>query len=192
MSELDHALTTLSSWLKENGIPHMVIGGFAVTVWGEPRFTRDLDVTVSVPVDRFAETIDRISKRFASLAGDPVKFVTETRVLPVMVESVPVDLIFAALPYEEDAIARARPIALMDGTVPICSPEDLILHKIVSPRPRDHEDIEGVFRYRHSELDYGYLDPRVEELADALSDRNMLDWYRELRQRWNSGTGPSM
>jgi hypothetical protein len=71
--------------------------------------------------------------------------------------------------------------------VRICSPEDLILHKIVSSRPRDHEDVEGVFRYRHQELDYEYLDPRVEELADATSDRAMLDWYRGLRRRWSHG-----
>jgi len=177
MPELDDALVKLSSWLTENEIRHMVIGGFAVTVWGEPRFTRDLDVTVSVPSDKFAHTIDLICARFHSLSGDPRRFVTETRVLPIMVEAVPVDLIFAALPYEEEAIARARPIHLKQGSVPVCSPEDLILHKIVSQRPRDHEDIEGVFRYRYAELDYGYLDPRVEELAGALSDRNMLDWY---------------
>jgi len=186
MPELDDALVKLSSWLTENEIHHMVIGGFAVSVWGEPRFTRDLDVTVSVPSDKFANTIDLICARFHSLSGDPRRIVTETRVLPIMVEAVPVDLIFAALPYEEEAIARARPIHLKQGSVPVCSPEDLILHKIVSQRPRDHEDIEGIFRYRHVELDYGYLDPRVEELADALSDRNMLDWYRRLRQRWRN------
>ena len=184
MSELDQALTALSSWLAGNGIAHMVIGGFAVTVWGEPRFTRDLDVTVSVPAERLSESVHLIASQFPSLASDPVKFVTETRVLPIMVESVPVDLIFAALPYEEEAIARARPIKLKSGTVPVCAPEDLILHKIVSHRARDREDIEGVFRYRHAELDYEYLDPRVEELADALSDRSMLDWYRGLRERW--------
>ena len=184
MSELDLALVSLSSWLSDNGIPHMVIGGFAVTIWGEPRFTRDLDVTVSVPASGFAESINLICARFVPLTSDPLKFATETRVLPLMVESVPVDLIFAALPYEEDAIARARPVKIHNAGVPICSPEDLILHKIVSQRPRDHEDIEGVFRYRHSELDYSYLDPRVEELADALSDHSMLAWYRQLRDRW--------
>ena len=186
MPELDDALVKLSSWLTENEIRHMVIGGFAVTVWGEPRFTRDLDVTVSVPPHKFVQTIHLTCARFHSLSSDPLQFVTETRVLPILVEAVPVDLIFAALPYEEEAIARARTIHLKQGSVPVCSPEDLILHKIVSQRPRDHEDIEGVFRYRHAELDYGYLDPRVEELADALSDRNMLDWYRRLRERWRN------
>src|SRR5262245_30618147 len=115
MPELDDALLILSSWLTENEIGHMVIGGFAVTVWGEPRFTRDLDVTISVPADKFEETVNRISQRFASLSQDPVKFATETRVLPIMVESVPVDVIFAALPYEEDAIVRAHRIKLKNG-----------------------------------------------------------------------------
>jgi hypothetical protein len=115
-----------------------------------------------------------------------VKFVTDTRVLPVVVEGTPVDLIFAALPYEEQAIERSKRISLGVGEIQICAPEDLILHKIVSPRLRDHEDIEGVFRYRHSELDFEYLDPRVEELADALANRSMLDWYRGLRRRWEN------
>jgi hypothetical protein len=163
----------------------MVIGGFAVTIWGEPRFTRDLDVTVSVPAEQLESTTARICVAFTSLVTDPVRFVRETRVLPIMVDSVPVDLVFAALPYEEAAIARTRTVTLKHGGVQVCSPEDLILHKIVSQRPRDHEDIEGVFRYRHAELDYAYLDPRIEELADALADRNMLDWYQALRQRWH-------
>jgi uncharacterized nucleotidyltransferase DUF6036 len=184
MPELDDALAVFAAWLDRHGIPYMVIGGFAVTVWGEPRFTRDLDVTISVPAEGLSSAIDLICSNFGSLVADPHRFVAETRVLPIMVQTVPVDLVFAGLPYEDEAIARARPINLSAGAVRICSPEDLILHKIVSQRPRDHEDIEGVFRYRHAELDYSYLDPRVEELAEALTDRNMLDWYRSLRHRW--------
>jgi hypothetical protein len=186
MAELDEAVTALASWLARHNLPYMVIGGFAVTVWGEPRFTRDVDITISVPADQLHSTIEVICTEFTSLVAEPAKFVTDTRVLPITVHSVPVDLVFAALPYEEAAISRARTIDLKGGSVQICSPEDLILHKIVSSRPKDREDIEGIFRYRHAELDYGYLDPRVEELAEALADRNMLDWYRALRDRWKA------
>src|SRR2546428_11571594 len=157
MPDLDAALANLVSWLREMEIRHMVIGGFAVTVWGEPRFTRDLDVTVSVPAHKFVQTIHLTCARFHSLSGDPLQFVTETRVLPILVEAVPVDLIFAALPYEEEAIARARTIHLKQGSVPVCSPEDLILHKIVSQRPRDHEDIKGAFPNRLAGRDYAHL-----------------------------------
>ena len=184
MPELDDAVRALAAWLDREQVPHMVIGGFAVTVWGEPRFTRDLDVTVSVPPEKLGAIVGLISSQFTPLVANPMKFVTETRVLPIMVQTVPVNLVFAALPYEEAAIARARKLVLKNGSVQVCSPEDLILYKIVSDRAREHDDIEGVFRYRHSELDYAYVDPRVEELASALANQNMLEWYRALRQRW--------
>jgi len=184
MSNLDDALVVLALWLDRHHIPYMVIGGFAVTIWGEPRVTRDLDVTISVPAEEISKTVELVRSEFTVLVTDALKFVSETRVLPMVAADVPVDLIFAALPYEDDAIARAKIIQLKNGAVRICSPEDLVLHKIVSPRSRDREDIEGILRYRHSELDYHYLDPRVEEVADALADRTMLEWYRALRRRW--------
>src|SRR2546429_6888180 len=108
MPELDDALVKLSSWLTENEIRHMVIGGYAVTVWGEPRFTRDLDVTISVPAERLNAVIENFCSSFTALVNDPPKFVNDTRVLPITVQSIPVDIVFAALPYEDRAIARSR------------------------------------------------------------------------------------
>src|SRR5437867_12665821 len=110
MPELDDALVKLSSWLTENEIRHMVIGGFAVTVWGEPRVTRDLDVTVSVPAHKLGQTIHLTCARLHSLSSDPLQFVTDTRVLPTALDAVPVDHTFAALPSEEQPSARAATI----------------------------------------------------------------------------------
>src|SRR5215475_1409156 len=103
MPELDDALTTFAAWLNGLHIPYMVIGGFAVTIWGEPRVTRDLDVTISVPADEISKTVELVRSEFTVLVTDALKFVSETRVLPMVVGDVPVDLIFAALPYEDDA-----------------------------------------------------------------------------------------
>src|SRR5437763_16761018 len=79
MAELDNALAMLAAWLERRGINYMVIGGFAVTVWGEPRFTRDLNVTVSVPDEGLSSGIDLFCSQFASLVADPHRFVAETR-----------------------------------------------------------------------------------------------------------------
>ena len=67
MAELDDALITLTTWLNSQQIPYMVIGGFAVTVWGEPRFTRDLDVTISVPAEGIEPFIESIATKFTPL-----------------------------------------------------------------------------------------------------------------------------
>jgi hypothetical protein len=38
-------LETIALGLEKRGIPYMVIGGQAVLLYGEPRLTRDIDVT---------------------------------------------------------------------------------------------------------------------------------------------------
>jgi len=67
--------------------------------------------------------------------------------------------------------------------VRFCTAEDLILHKVVSERPRDRQDAEEVVRRRAAELDRGYLDPRVRELADLLQRPAIWDDY----QAWLAG-----
>ena len=189
MSDLETALLKLAAWLAGARISYMVIDGFANLVWGEARLTRDVDVTIAVPPDRIDETVSDLAAAFPPRVADPIRFVSETRVLPVTIESIPVDMIFAGLPYEEEAIARARPVTLEGGAIMVCSPDDLILHKIVSPRPRDHEDVAGVFRHSGSRLDFSYLDPRIEELASALDDAELGRRYRALKARFYSTHG---
>jgi hypothetical protein len=93
-----------------------------------------------------------------------------------------IDIIFGMLPFEQDAIRRARPIRIGDLEVRVCSPEDLIVMKIASERPRDLEDVRGVLRRRLADLDLDYLEPRIHELSSLL-DRP------ELVQQWEAWKG---
>lgn len=43
--------------LRELGAPFALIGGLAVSAWGEPRYTRDVDLAVAVDVDEHAEQL---------------------------------------------------------------------------------------------------------------------------------------
>ncbi|WP_173050321.1 hypothetical protein [Nitrospira sp. KM1] len=45
-------LERLATALDRAGIPYMIIGGQAVLLYGEPRLTRDIDVTLGIDVDR--------------------------------------------------------------------------------------------------------------------------------------------
>jgi hypothetical protein len=62
------------------GIRYMVIGGQAVLVHGDPRLTRDVDVTLAVDTDRLSYVVDAVTgvglkalvaKRWSCLARTP-------------------------------------------------------------------------------------------------------------------------
>jgi hypothetical protein len=62
--------------------------------------------------------------------------------------------------------------------VHVVTPEDLILMKIISERPRDVADAEAIARRRIAELDLAYLEPRIRELATALESDAILNRWR--------------
>jgi predicted nucleotidyltransferase len=181
MGQLEDALRSVVTVLEEQGIPYMLIGGMANLVWGEARTTQDIGVTVQVDPAALAETIARLAQIFRVLPENPLAFVKRTRVLPVATANgIRADLIFAELPYQEEAIRRARSVRLGDTEVRVCSPEDLLIHKIISERSKDLEDVRGIIRTQGAHLDRAYLDPLVFGLAVDLERPEIRRYYLSL------------
>jgi hypothetical protein len=44
-------LKKIANELNNNNIPYMVIGGQAVLLYGEPRLTKDIDITLGIGID---------------------------------------------------------------------------------------------------------------------------------------------
>lgn len=180
MSALERALLTIAGELHTKGIPYMVIGGIANLIWGVPRTTMDVDVTVWVEDEQIPNLIEHLMEEFRLLVQEPVAFVQETRVLPIETpEGIRVDITFGQLPYEEQAIRRARPVEFGGAPVLICAPEDLIIHKIISERPQDREDVRGIIRHIGSQLDRAYIEPILRGLAEDLVRPDLLVFYEE-------------
>lgn len=184
MTAHEATLAGIARLLEELAVPYAVIGGLANAIWGEPRSTLDVDVTVRVEEGRLARVIEQLAGRFHSLVSDARAFVAQTSVLPLRSPTgVRIDVIFARLPFEEDVIRRAVPIRTGGATVRFCTAEDLILMKIASERPRDRDDARGVALRRMRELDLGYLEPRINELSTLLEEPGIAErwsiWKRE-------------
>ena len=166
----------------------MVIGGMANAVWGNPRATVDVDVTIWSP-NEINKTVEILLKPFEALVSKPVNFIHETRVLPLQTkDKVRLDIIFGSLPYEQEAINRAIGIEISGIKVQFCTPEDLILHKIISEREKDLDDIRGILKKRLQSLDLSYLEPRIRELVDAIEDPGR--WESWLKWK-NDATTPT-
>ena len=183
MSELAAALHQVASELDEAEIPYMVIGGLANLVWGDPRTTRDVDVTADISqvgTEGILEVAGRLGR---PLADDPRDIAERGRLVPLRTDSgVRVDLVLAALPFEMEAIRRAREIEVEGVPVRVCTPEDLIVMKSVSRRPRDHEDVIGVLRRQRDSLDLDALESTITGLAEDLADPEIASRWKAARR----------
>ena len=83
MAILEDALLETTALLDELHLSHMLIGGVAVGLWGEPRATLDVDLMLWVEADEFESTIGILAERLQVRTAQPVAFARQSRVLPV-------------------------------------------------------------------------------------------------------------
>ena len=162
-------ICSISAELERQNIPYMLIGGQAVLLYGEPRLTRDIDITLGVDVDKLKNIISLADDLTLKILPENAEdFVRKTMVLPVMHEEtgIRIDFIFSFSPYERQAIKRARRIRMLDQDICFAAPEDVIIHKIVAGRPRDIEDVRGIF-LKMPDIDIAYIRQRLNEFSDA-------------------------
>ncbi len=169
--------------LKQASIPYMVIGGQAVLLYGEPRLTRDIDVTLGIGVRELA----RIKKILPAmglkvLVKKDQEFVERTMVLPTKdrESDIRVDFIFSFSPYERQAIGRAKNIKIGRTQVKFASLEDLVIHKIVSGRPRDLEDIKSIL-VKNPKYDSDYISKWLNEFDQSLN-QNLRETFKKTEE----------
>jgi hypothetical protein len=180
MTDLGPALKRVVEVLGSAGVPHMVIGGVANLVWGQVRTTTDLDLTVDIEaigIDRFLAIVEQVGEH---VPDDPTEVAERGRLVVVRTPGgIRVDFALAALPFEVEAIRRATPMTVLDVSVPVCAPEDLIVMKSVAERTRDHDDVVGILRRQGERLDLDRLDATIGELAGDLA-------APEIAERWRA------
>jgi predicted nucleotidyltransferase len=169
-------LEKIALGLEDRHIPYMIIGGQAVLIYGEPRLTRDIDVTLGVGPDRLADLLAFArSHSWRVLVEDPEQFVQRTMVLPLedSQSSIRIDLILSFSPYERQALERVHRVGIGKAAVRFASPEDVIVHKIIAGRPRDLEDVRSILNKR-VDFDRAYVLQWLSEF-----DRSLGGTYRQ-------------
>ncbi|MBI4313914.1 MAG: nucleotidyltransferase [Candidatus Omnitrophica bacterium] len=188
MSRLENAIVEVARFLAQHRVPYMVIGGVANAVWGVPRATLDVDLTVWTGENDLAGLVGQAATAFRSREKDPLTHVRSTRVLPLETkEGIRIDMIFGQLPYEETAIQRAASCLIQGMEVRVCRPEDLILHKIISEREKDRNDVHGIIQQQGASLDRKYLDPKIAELTQGFDRPDIQAWYAQCLREIESG-----
>ena len=172
MTSLDAALRRIGAELARAHVPFALVGGLAVSVRTEPRFTRDADLAVAVATDGEAESlihslrargylIEAIVEQEAvgRLATARLALSTEPRV-PV------VDLLFASSGIESEVVSSAEPVDLLPQLrMGVARTGHLIALKVLSRddvrRPQDLVDLRALLRVA--------LPAEIARARDALS-----------------------
>jgi hypothetical protein len=115
------AARLVTAQLTDAGVPFALVGGLAVSVRVEPRFTRDADLAVTVATDDEAEALTRrLGDRGCHVTAiveqeSTGRLATVGLVVARDPRSPVVGLLFASSGIEAEAVAESEPLAVLEG-----------------------------------------------------------------------------
>ena len=151
------ALQRTAEVLGELGRPFALVGGLAVSIRVEPRFTRDIDLAVAVADDAAAEALvaDLQERGFTiqlSLEQRAIERLAAVRMTPPgeSAAGIVVDLLFASSGIEADICAAAELMEITAGiAIPVATAGHLLVMKVLSrsaDRPQDETDLRALVK----------------------------------------------
>ncbi len=148
--------------IEAGGYDYLLYGGLAAGLWGEPRYTEDVDLVLFLS-ERHAYKFLREATRHGfsveeELAIQQIQVSGWAR-LPFGGRKSPwhLDLTLGDSPFDRSALARKKRVELFERDVWLASPEDLLLYKLVSWRERDVLDVHAIVNRQGKSLDAAYL-----------------------------------
>lgn len=153
MTRLLQALLRVTADLEDLGVRWALVGGLAVSVWVEPRTTRDIDLAIAVENDRQAERLIRdLKARGYVLLPEHFEQAATGRLATVRF-NVPgegealivLDLLLASSGLEPEVVEAARLVEIAPGfSVPVAIPFHLLALKVLAGRPQDLPDAQNL------------------------------------------------
>lgn len=182
--ELKKLIEKIAKEFEKHKIDYMIIGGQAVLIYGEPRLTKDIDITIGANIDKYWDILNIVQNlNLKILPKEPYKFVKDTMVLPLLDEKTGfrIDLIFSSTEYEKEALKRVNKIKIGDTYVNYVSVEDLIIYKIISGRERDLEDLKTIL-IKNKKIDEKYILKWLKEFEKILN-KNLRETFMKFKKK---------
>ena len=162
------AIDRLLARFEHRGV---VIGGIAVGLLSQTRFTEDVDVMMLLSVDDVSHFLEIAQEEGITPRISQVeKFAMRSRVLLLqhLASQTNIDISLGVLPFEQQVVQRSI-LHEIDETLSIRlpTPEDLIIMKAVAHRPKDLLDIQGIIQ-SNPDLDTARIKDWVTQFGELL------------------------
>ena len=185
MNLVFQAADAIQTFMREQQWRFCFIGGLAVQHWGEPRVTRDVDVTLITGLGNEEIFTRALLNRFRPRVTDFWEKALRARVALLIDDNgVGLDVAFGALRFEEQMIERAQEVRfLRQWSLRICSAEDLIVMKALAGRTRDLLDVETIIIRQTVKLDWAYITRQLQPLSELAEKPEVLEELERLRRK---------
>ena len=134
--------------LNEAGVRYPSVGGYAVMVYAEPRYTKDLDVWVD-PAAANAERLFVALAQFGAPTRDilPSDFTEPEVFFQIGIEPVRIDIMTSVPGLDFDAAWERKAIVDFGGeSAPVLCCEKVVKSKKAAGRSRDRQDVRRLAR----------------------------------------------
>ena len=146
--DLHPDLMDLLGAFENSNVEYLVVGGWAVSIHSEPRFTKDLDLLVGSSRENLIRAADAL-QRFGApeTIADQASALEPDEFLFLGSPPARVDLLTSIPGVEfDEAYARRAEVELAGITVSVISKEDLIRAKRAAGREKDLRDVAALER----------------------------------------------
>lgn len=153
-AELIESFLLINRYFQERHLRYCLIGGIAAGYWGIARYTKDMDFTVVSHSGGLKPLMKQMLKDGFKVVD---KGATQIQVVQKGKLRFQADILLVEMDYQDWVVQRAKPVSIFGVTVPICSPEDLIVLKLIANRRQDLLDVENILKAQGSRIDKDYL-----------------------------------
>lgn len=179
------AASDLQLFCEERGWQACIIGGVAIQRWGEPRVTRDVDVTLLTGFGQEEKFVDALLARYKSRISGAREFGLLNRVVLLRsTNGVGLDVALAGLPFEKGVVRRSSLSEFEPGRwLRTCSAEDLVVMKAFAGRPQDWIDVERIIIRQGDKLDWKLIQSELKPLCELKEAPENLTELERLHQK---------
>jgi hypothetical protein len=167
-------LRYICAQLESAGVPHMLVGSLACMSYGEPRFTKDIDIVVDLKPVHIPTFLRWFPEAEYYVSADAVRDAVRARSQFNVLHPESGNKIDVMLARDDawglsQLNRRRRVHVLPDLEGYVAAPEDVILGKLLyyaeGGSDKHLRDIAGIVRVQGPGLDRGYVDQWARELG---------------------------
>jgi hypothetical protein len=152
-------------------VPHQFGGAIALAWYRSPRATTDIDLNITLSPEEAEPVLGALSHLGVGVTQSERATIARDGQARLDWDGSYLDLFFATLDLHREMAANSREVEFGPVSIPILSPEHLIVCKAIFDRPKDWVDIEEIVTWG-TEVDGGQVLGWIDVVLGEDSDQH--------------------